>query len=243
MPRSSSRSVSIEDLHQMMGDRRYWDSSHPASQAWRAQVSEGFRAHFPGDVAHDATGRQTDDAGHGDTVHVDAYDRTVDGKEVHVSEHERGWPTSSGHSQAEGNSRADEVPKAPPGVNIDENIWEAEEHTAYSLSGDIWLYNHVHGGAQWDFKQLGKEYEDFGNFHYGAVGAAMGYTLDTLQRMAGWAQIRAGSANGTFGENPGLFGSMFGVGGVAPFRDDTRDQAQIVKGYEYYEKYYGRRRR
>jgi hypothetical protein len=242
MPRSSSQSVSLEDLHQMMGDRRYWDSSHPASQAWRAQVSEGFRAHFPGDVAHDATGRQTDDGGHGGTVHVNAYDRTVNGKEVHVSEHERGWPTSSGHSQTESRSRADEAPKAPPGVDVNKNIKEAEKHWAYTGVGDLWFKNQVQNHGPWDYKRQSNEYENFGNFNYGATGAAMGYSLDTLQRMAGWYQKTYGISDPSWGTAPSEFESYLGIGGRAPFGDDPKDQKQIQNGYEYYDKHHRKNR-
>jgi hypothetical protein len=41
----------------------------------------------------------------------------------------------------------------------------------------------------WDYKEPENEFKDFGNFNYGATGAAMGYSEDTLLRMAGIQQI------------------------------------------------------
>lgn len=37
----------------------------------------------------------------------------------------------------------------------------------------VWFYGQVQDYGPWDYKQAGP-YEDFGNFNYGAVGAAMG---------------------------------------------------------------------
>lgn len=210
-PRSSSQPIPLDTLPQMMRDPRYWNPRHPENQAWVTQVTDGFRAHYPSEMTYDATGRQTDDVGHSGTVHVDAYVRTVDGKEVQVSEHERGWPISSGHRQSDSHAADIEVPNAPPGVNIDDNIREAFQHDAYSIHGDLWFLDQVNYGHPWDYKTLSlKKYEEFGNFNYGATGAAMGYSEDTLLRMAGWAQNHYSKSKSEWGEVPSLAEAFFG---------------------------------
>lgn len=44
----------------------------------------------------------------------------------------------------------------------------------FSRGGDAfllsWFYSQVKNRGPWDFKQRGPQYENFGNFHYGAVG-------------------------------------------------------------------------
>jgi hypothetical protein len=75
------------------------------------------------------------------------------------------------------------------------------------------------------FNRLGPSpYQDFGNFNFGAVGAAWGYPLDLLQRAAGAVQQRAGTSKPEFGSP---------LGGP-PYGDDPADQQQIQAGYEYY---------
>ena len=89
----------------------------------------------------------------------------------------------------------------------------------------FWLYGQVRNKGPWDYKQQGSQYENFGNFDFGAVGAALGIDLDTLLRGAGFAQQRAGTSK------PG-WGSWHGS---APFGDDPDDQAQIVAGFAFYQ--------
>lgn len=79
----------------------------------------------------------------------------------------------------------------------------------------------------WDFKHSYTDvYQDFGNFHFGAVSAAAGMPLNfTL-----WG---AGLAHKFLGEDPGS-----GVGSplilVPPYGDDYRDQRWIREGYMWY---------
>jgi len=44
------------------------------------------------------------------------------------------------------------------------------------------IIQRVRLGGPWDFKQQGGQYEDFGNYHYGAVGAALGLPELVLRR-------------------------------------------------------------
>jgi len=97
-------------------------------------------------------------------------------------------------------------------------------HGKFFSPADLhWFYNQVRNGGPWDFKQLGAQFEDFGNFHYGAVGTALGLSRQLLLRAAGWAQTQAGTTLSTFGnwlEN-------------APYGDAPTDQIFIKNGIEF----------
>ncbi|WAH54532.1 polymorphic toxin type 44 domain-containing protein [Pseudescherichia vulneris] len=81
----------------------------------------------------------------------------------------------------------------------------------------------LHG--PWDYKnQLGHQYDDFGNFNYGAVGTAAGFPEQVLLRGAGWAQGHSGNGN------PAKFGVWYGA---APYGDDPADQVWIRAGIDY----------
>ena len=92
-----------------------------------------------------------------------------------------------------------------------------------------WFYDHVHNKGPWDYKQRGRQYQDFGNFNYGATGGASGFDLGTLCRAAGYAQCRAGTSLPKWGS----------PWGRPPYGDDPRDQDQIQAGYNYWRRYYG----
>lgn len=67
-------------LRAAVADDLYWQAGHPEHEAWRAWVSEGFRAvHGEGD-------------GPAGVVHVRAYSRTRDGRTEHVRAHLRSDP-------------------------------------------------------------------------------------------------------------------------------------------------------
>ena len=85
------------------------------------------------------------------------------------------------------------MPQAPPDVYIDGNIRRAEQHrpagpiTAYDAAN--WFKSMVTHKAEWDYKRIDRvKYEDFGNFNYGATGAAVGFGLVTLHSEAGKVQ-------------------------------------------------------
>jgi hypothetical protein len=84
--------------------------------------------------------------------------------------------------------RAGPLANSPPGVNVDANIAQAENHK----EDYFWFYSQVRNKGPWDYKQLGKDYADFGNFNYGATGRAAGFSEGTLLRMAGWARFKPG---------------------------------------------------
>jgi len=121
------------------------------------------------------------------------------------------------------------VPLAPYGVDINENIGAAK----WSPGLDLMFYFYVRNGGPWDYKQMGKRFEDFGNFNFGATGAAAGYATPVLLRGAGWAQVRAKTSNPAWGV-PFSLKSPFGTG---TFGDDPHDQEMIRNGINYYEAY------
>lgn len=123
--------------------------------------------------------------------------------------------------------RCPTVPLAPPGVSIDKNIAAAREHTfPFDL---FWFREKVTYGGPWDFKARGDQYQNFGNFHYGAVGTAAGIPKIILLREAGRAQQDFNRPSGA--GDPGWLLNPWG--GTPPYGDDPRDQAWIKKGIEY----------
>ena len=119
----------------------------------------------------------------------------------------------------------------PPGVSIDKNIRQAERGRT---EGEKWFYDQVRNHGPWDYKQRGRQYQDFGNFNFGATGAAFGFSESTLLRMAGWAQVRAHTSNPAWGEATNLLFAYLGFGGKPPYGDDPNDQYWIKQGILYY---------
>ena len=118
------------------------------------------------------------------------------------------------------------VPEAPPGVNIEDNIAEAQRHrnSGSRISDALWFYDRVRNKGPWDYKQLGSKYEDFGNFNYGACGKAVGIKREALKRAAGAAQRAAGTSKPEWGT----------PWGNPPYGDEPKDQEMIQGGIEYY---------
>ncbi len=95
----------------------------------------------------------------------------------------------------------------------------------------IWaFYNAVKTGGDWDYKQLGPEYEDFGNYNYGVVGSAAGFSEGELERAAGAYQIYQGRSQDDWGW----------PWGNSPYGDDPKDQRWINEGIKDYGNYYGK---
>lgn len=120
------------------------------------------------------------------------------------------------------------VPSAPPGVSIEDNMREAHIRRTYFHRGGTsflysWFYTKVRNRGDWDYKQQGREFEDFGNFNYGACGFAAGIPPEVLLRGAGWAQSRAGTSNPEFGN----------WWANAPYGDDPGDQKWIREGIDH----------
>ncbi|MBX3611908.1 MAG: hypothetical protein KF871_18595, partial [Hydrogenophaga sp.] len=124
-------------------------------------------------------------------------------------------------------SNSDQQPESvPSGVSVEQHIAEAQ---AYADSHTIaetyyWFYLKVRNKGEWDYKQQGKVYEEFGNWHYGVIGTALGIPEEILKRMAGFAQIRAKTSTGENWGNPFTH---------APYGDDPNDQDAIMRGIEW----------
>lgn len=59
----------------------------------------------------------------------------------------------------------------------------------------LWFYGMMRNGEPWDYKQLGRQYQDFGNFNYGTTAEALGVPAGITDRAAGTAQIKAGTSD------------------------------------------------
>lgn len=129
---------------------------------------------------------------------------------------------------------ADSPSSVPSNVNVDNNIRDAIAARVNGGMSPWWFYDQVKNGGPWDYKQQGAQYQDFGNFNYGATGAAFGFSEDTLARMAGWAQVRASTSRPDWGVASGLPGAVFGLGGKSPFGDDPVDNYWIKQGIRYF---------
>jgi type VI secretion system secreted protein VgrG len=77
------------------------------------------------------------------------------------------------------NDPCDNVPKHPTDANVYQNMFQAQDN------GGWWWYGMARqGGGAWDYKyyhgQPHPEYDNFGNFNYGATGCAAGVPLWAL---------------------------------------------------------------
>lgn len=133
-----------------------------------------------------------------------------------------------------------DAPALPGNASVDENITTTilymRAEAFFSNDPDVltnktvpfskffWFADRVESGHEWDYKKQGSAYEYAGNFNYGATGAALGVSLEMLQRAAGFIQLRNGTSkpewNSPFGD--------------WPFGDDPDDQRAISDGYQYY---------
>lgn len=121
------------------------------------------------------------------------------------------------------------IPVAPPHANLRDNVVLAEgvgqpgrsKGFIDALYVYVWFNDMVKYGGPWDYKTSGPQYEEFGNFNYGVVGAASGLNLDVLLVAAGIAQMNhKDQGSPQFGADSN--------------HDDPHDQFWIKEGYEYY---------
>jgi RHS repeat-associated protein len=98
------------------------------------------------------------------------------------------------------------------------------------------------GGGAWDYKAADEVNlsnfliaQNAGNFNFGAVGAALGFSLETLLKSAGYVNYATNYSNQTY--RKGLQEGRFGrVGTKPPYGDDPIDQYWVIRGYMYYQK-------
>lgn len=121
-----------------------------------------------------------------------------------------------------------QIPLMPSNVDLLSNIREAQFQGMNE--NYMWFYNSVKNGGKWDFKvnpeygQIGSNYENFGNFHFGVVGLAFGLPEEILLRGAGWYQEFHGKYDPDFGH----------FWGGPPYGDDPKDQLWIKQGVKFY---------
>ncbi|BDU09752.1 hypothetical protein PRtIB026_A23320 [Pseudomonas sp. RtIB026] len=124
--------------------------------------------------------------------------------------------------------RLKQYPAAPPGVSLAQNLEESKKQKEHFKNGGTaflfsWFYAKVRNRGDWDYKQRGRQFASFGNFNYGAVGAAAGISEAVLLRAAGAAQTVAGTSQAEFDK----------WWADAPYGDDPVDQAWIKAGIDY----------
>ena len=114
-------------------------------------------------------------------------------------------------------------PQVPSVVDICKDIQDAKN------LGPVEFYEKAKTGGDWDYKK-GKQtqFEDYGNYHYGVVGRAAGWSAGTLQRAAGAYSIYSGTSPS---------GSSWPLGS-APYGDDFIDHAWINQGIKDYDSGY-----
>ena len=114
------------------------------------------------------------------------------------------------------------IPTHPPKADVDSNMAAAAK-----MWPNPWSFrNAVRNGGPWDYKQQGRQYENFGNFNYGATGHSFGFSGTFLLREAGRAQIAAGTSLPDWIRN--TRGNL-----LPPYGDDPKDQNWIKQGLEY----------
>jgi RHS repeat-associated protein len=121
-------------------------------------------------------------------------------------------------------SPCNDLPAHPQDANVIQNMWQAQDN------GYRWWYRMVtNGNGPWDYKyyhhENHHEYDDFGNFNYGATGCALGIPLNILLRGAGWAKSRL-LVSDPYGNPLWRY----------PYGNQPDKQEQVIKGYEYCKK-------
>lgn len=88
------------------------------------------------------------------------------------------------------------VPPHPKGADIDANIRDTQAKYAADPTGTgarLWWENQVKSGGVWDYKLQSADqstYDDFGNFNYGATGAALDLSFNSLKAGAVYARLK-----------------------------------------------------
>lgn len=144
----------------------------------------------------------------------------------------------------------------PNPISLINPIWTGIEMKETYDNGN-WFNDQVTYGGPWDFKtpkservpgdpsqgmindqmQM-SEYEDYGNWHYGVVGRACGFTQTQLEKEAGAAQIKQRTSKKEWGD-PGFGVPGVRISGRNTYGDDPRDNQMIRKGFadcQQYEK-------
>jgi RHS repeat-associated protein len=124
------------------------------------------------------------------------------------------------------------VPTHPQNADVNANISQAKfvnnanwlNPATHDVGTQSWFATKVLPKAAWDYKTQGMQYDAFGNFNYGATGAALGLPLSYLQTVGGGLSRVLGTNNPAYGswyQSP-LYGH-------APVKSQA-----ITDGYNYY---------
>jgi Bacterial toxin 44 len=92
----------------------------------------------------------------------------------------------------------------------------------------------VNTGGDWDYKQQGDQYVDFGNFNFGATCNELGHTLYYCQSGAGTAHVAQYARRLLTGHKP-LYGGEGFLFIKPPYGDQRNDSIAIAAGYAYAE--------
>lgn len=114
------------------------------------------------------------------------------------------------------------IPNHPWYASVDVNILES------ASNGRAFQFFMVLPHMPWDYKQQGP-YDDFGNFNFGATGAALGYTDAELLRGAGALKVLERRVRHQ--PNPPSLGSPLGA---YPYGNEKQKQEMIRAGIDYY---------
>jgi RHS repeat-associated protein len=114
------------------------------------------------------------------------------------------------------------VPKHLADADIMTNMIQSHQNRI------IWWYIMVaKGHGPWDYKYYHgiahNEYDDFGNFNYGATGCVLGIPLNILLRGAGFAKQRLLGPNDPHGSPLGRY----------PYGNQPDKQKQVIDGFNY----------
>jgi hypothetical protein len=146
----------------------------------------------------------------------------------------------------------------PNGVSIDANIATARAaYDSFSLKGGSepgaaearasmlnynrleWFNSMVQDKGSWDYKYANPDhtvYENFGNFNYGATGAAVHFSADTLLHVAGWVQQHGGdAATGSGTMSSSFIEALAGKGGAYPYGHNRNDAFWVQRVVDYYD--------
>ena len=139
------------------------------------------------------------------------------------------------------------IPHHDSGWNVNDNIREAGRR----FPNSNWFYDQVKNDAPWDYKRKGQyfngrsEYEEFGNFNYGATCKAWGFTSYMCRNEAGLAQDPNDDLDPGKGEAGRRISYLFDgwlFGGWGDYGDDDSDQVCINQGISYFEAFDEKRR-
>jgi len=115
----------------------------------------------------------------------------------------------------------DNIPPHPQDANVDDNMLASQQndyrwwYLMVSRWNGPWDYKNYHG-------QPHPEYDNFGNFNYGATACAIGLPLNLALRAAGYAKSKRMPSD--------PYGSPFGR---YPYGNQPDKQQQITNGYEF----------